>query len=97
MIRIIAYYSKVGNSDVPYPVALGEKNAYFMLGANYTWSKKRPILVVVLFHVSVFPPNTDWEDAYMLFYGHKGDEALAELWKEISQSENNKKTALVDI
>ena len=28
---IVTYFSKVGNSDVPYPVALGEKNVYFML------------------------------------------------------------------
>lgn len=29
--RIVSYYSPVGNSDVPYPYAIGQKNAYFML------------------------------------------------------------------
>jgi hypothetical protein len=29
--KIIAYYSPLGNSQVPYPYALGEKYAYFML------------------------------------------------------------------
>ena len=72
---IIAYYSKVGNSDVPYPVALGEKNAYFMLNLWETGVVPR----------DVFPPNTDWEDAYMLFYGHKGDEALVDYGKKFDK------------
>lgn len=29
--RIVSYYSPVGNSDVPYPYAVGEQRAYFML------------------------------------------------------------------
>ena len=72
---IIAYYSKVGNSDVPYPVALGDKNAYFMLDL---WEKG-------VVPRDVFPPNTDWEDAYMLFYGHKGDEALVDYGKKFDK------------
>jgi hypothetical protein len=33
--QIIEYYSPVGNIDVPYPVAIGEKNIYFMLDLKY--------------------------------------------------------------
>lgn len=29
--RIVSYYSPVGNSDVPYPYAIGQKNVYFMM------------------------------------------------------------------
>lgn len=29
--KILEYYSPIGNSDVPYPFAIGEKNTYFML------------------------------------------------------------------
>lgn len=29
--RIISYFSPIGNSDVPYPYAIGEQMAYFML------------------------------------------------------------------
>ena len=32
---IVVYYSMVGNSDVPYPVAVGNKYAYFMLDRAY--------------------------------------------------------------
>ncbi len=34
--EIIEYYSLVGNNDVPYPVAIGKKNVYFMLEQRYT-------------------------------------------------------------
>lgn len=33
--NIIKYYSPVGNNDVPYPFAIGEKYAYFMLDQVY--------------------------------------------------------------
>ena len=69
---IVAYFSKVGNSDVPYPVALGEKNVYFMLEATNkpTYGRRKHVVGAAIVPRSVFPPNTDWEDAYMLFYGH---------------------------
>lgn len=56
--KIIEYYSMVGNSDVPYPVALGEKYVYMMLDHSYIAR-------------SDFPENyNDWMDAYGCYYGH---------------------------
>jgi len=50
------YYSLVGNNDVPYPVALGKENVYFMLDKKY---------VPRVF----FPEKMDWENAYQEFIG----------------------------
>ena len=58
--EIIFYHSLVGNSDVPYPVAVGNDNAYFMLDKCFV-SK------------SCFQPNEDWEDAYTPFYNLKNN------------------------
>lgn len=33
--RIVDYYSPMGNNGVPYPVAYGEENVYFMLEQQY--------------------------------------------------------------
>jgi hypothetical protein len=76
---IVAYFSKVGNSGVPYPVALGEKNVYFMLEPTIglMYGRRRRDLgrgnSPAVVPRSVVPPNVDWEDAYTLFYGHKGE------------------------
>lgn len=52
------YYSFIGNSDVPYPVAVGKEFIYFMLDKQFVPR-------------SEFPEDTDWlEDAYNMFYGH---------------------------
>lgn len=32
---IVEYYSTVANDDVPYPIAIGKKNIYFMIGKKY--------------------------------------------------------------
>lgn len=61
--KIITYYSEIGNNDVPYPVAVGEKNAYFML--DYVYIKK-----------SGFPENVDWKNGYSYFYGHRFNSEL---------------------
>ena len=62
-----AFYSLVGNNDVPYPVALGRKRVYFMLDAKCV---KR----------SLFPDDMEeepgWKDAYQVFYGHYDGKAL---------------------
>lgn len=50
------YYSSVGNSDVPYPVALSKSYAYFMIEGP-TYAPR-----------SAFPADTDWSDAYTFFY-----------------------------
>jgi hypothetical protein len=56
--EIIKFYSQIGNSDVPYPVALTKDNAFFMLDKIYV-------------DRSEFPKNTDWKDAYTNFYEDK--------------------------
>lgn len=33
--RILYYYSPVGNSDVPYPYAIGERHTYFLLESDH--------------------------------------------------------------
>jgi hypothetical protein len=52
--EIKKYYSLVGNSDVPYPVLVGEKNIYFMLDKT---------------SVKHFDKTIDFENAYSLYYG----------------------------
>ena len=53
---IISYYSYVGNNNVPYPVAVGKNNYYFMLEQEYVNKKE-------------FPKNINIEkDAYGLYY-----------------------------
>ena len=81
---IVAYFSTVGNSGVPYPVALGEKNVYFMLEPTTQPTSRRKAAYIGggLVPRSVFPLNTDWEDAYMLFYGHEGIEPLKKYAKK---------------
>lgn len=80
--RIVDYFSQVGNSDVPYPVALGEKSVYFMLeptkptGFTYYGRRKVSRRAGVVPR-DIFPPNTNWENAYTLFYGHGNDPPLA--------------------
>jgi len=56
-----AYFSMVGNNDVPYPVILGKDNVYFMLESDHTYVPR-----------TYFPSiktNTQWENAYMYYYG----------------------------
>ena len=55
---ILKYYSWLGNSDVPYPVAISKNYAFFMLDKVYIAR-------------SEFPKGVDWADAYGAFYGHK--------------------------
>jgi hypothetical protein len=52
--EIKAYYSPVGNSAVPYPYAIGEKNTYFMLDKETIPNELLNLR----------------EDAYPQFYGH---------------------------
>ncbi len=55
---ITDYYSKIGNNDVPYPVALSKNIVYFMLDKVYVDRK-------------AFPDNTDWKECYGFYYDHK--------------------------
>jgi len=59
--KLVQYYSYVGNSDVPYPVLLGEKNVYFMLDMKYVSKDAFPKL-----------KKSEWYSAYAWFYGHIG-------------------------
>lgn len=59
------YYSLLGNSGVPYPVAVGIQNIYFMLGSN-----SGPALYVPR---RMFDKDTDWMDAYRVFYAQTED------------------------
>lgn len=53
--RIVQLFNKIGNSHVPYPVAVGEKYVYFMLDKTYVDKQ-------------LFPPNANYLDAYGEYY-----------------------------
>lgn len=57
---ITKYYSLVGNSGVPYPIAVGKQNAYFMTGPNGGKACYVPL--------NMFDKDTDWMDGYREFY-----------------------------
>lgn len=56
------FYSYLGNSDVPYPVAIGSDYVYFMLDNEFV-----PIDAFDLTEKSAFH---NMEDVYGIFYGH---------------------------
>ncbi len=58
--EITTYYSVVGNSDVPYPVAIGGKYVYFMLD-----------MIAQPFDFYANLTEEQLSDAYIYFYGHK--------------------------
>ena len=53
--RILQLFNKIGNSHVPYPVAVGKKYVYFMLDMTYVDKK-------------LFPRNANFLDAYGEYY-----------------------------
>lgn len=55
---ITNYYSMIGNSDVPYPVALSKNYVYLMLDKVYINRKE-------------FPKDTNWKDCYRFYYDNK--------------------------
>jgi hypothetical protein len=59
---IESYFSLVGNNDVPYPIALGTDNVYFML--DHTYVKREMV---------AFPKMkaVDWEGVYAMYYGFR--------------------------
>ncbi len=63
---VVAYRSRLGNSDVPYPYVVGAQNTYFLFMKNM---KYLPNLSI-----------TD-EDAYRTFYDFESDPALKKLIK----------------
>lgn len=56
--EVINYYSPVGNNDVPYPIAIGNENVYFMLDKKY----------VELSYFNNFK-KIDFINAYGYYYG----------------------------
>lgn len=62
------YFSDIGNNDVPYPVALSGKYAYFMLDQTRV-------------HTSKFRPDIVWSQAYSDYYGHVKSPSYPEFHK----------------
>ena len=58
-----AFYSIVGNNDVPYPITLGSKYVYLMLDSDHTYISRD------LFKAKM--TATEWADAYAYYYGFK--------------------------
>lgn len=82
--QIQKYYSNLGNNDVPYPVAVGEKNAYFMLDRKYVAKENiyRNVKNAKKFKISTCSPfyrlltkkyskdftEEEWADCYGYYY-----------------------------
>ena len=60
--EILDYVSPVGNNDVPYPIAFGEKNVYFMLDKRFIAKNELETPITI----------AKSEDIYGEFYGHIG-------------------------
>jgi hypothetical protein len=58
---VVAYYSKIGPNDVPYPVLVGSKNVYILIEKVYVPR-------------SLFDrmDTKEWADASQYYYGYKG-------------------------
>jgi hypothetical protein len=77
-----AYYSVIGNNDVPYPVVLGSNYVYFML--DHTRLPRE------LFKANM--NSAEWSDAYAYYFGFK-DYTTGELIKcpeRLSEKEREK-------
>jgi hypothetical protein len=61
--KILEYYSMIGNSDVPYPVAIGEKNVYFVVSGGREGYLSRD-------YFEGFPSKYSWGlDSYNRLWG----------------------------
>lgn len=78
--QIKEYFSPVGNNDVPYPVAISDKNIYFISDLKYVPIDKFPKLTK---NIKV--------NAYMYYYGHEGDEELSKYNKPMLKTKMVKK------
>lgn len=74
--EIVDYVSPVGNSDVPYPVAYGKKNVYFMLEKRVVPRDKLETPITV----------DGADDIYGEFYGHVGTRGPLEKISDRMQS-----------
>eukprot|EP00929_Paragymnodinium_shiwhaense_P044232 TRINITY_DN22695_c0_g1_i9.p1 TRINITY_DN22695_c0_g1~~TRINITY_DN22695_c0_g1_i9.p1 ORF type:complete len:407 (+),score=58.42 TRINITY_DN22695_c0_g1_i9:106-1326(+) len=80
---VVAYYSRLGNNRVPYPVGLTEKSALFMLDR---------ISVPQIDLVNAVPKENgepDWSDAYPAFYDAEDAGKISRTsfanWEEVCQ------------
>ena len=72
--EITRYYSSVGPSDVPYPVAVSKTYAYFMLGPSMHYKEVQKTGGEYVLK-KAFPKDTKWAQAYMDYY-----ELFPEIW-----------------
>ena len=56
-----AYFSMVGNNDVPYPVVLGKDKVYFMLESEHNYVPRT--------YFPAVKTRAQWENAYMYYFG----------------------------
>lgn len=98
---ITEYLSEIGNSDVPYPIALSPNYAYLMIESTLPQSKRTPGRRIKSPNSIVrlkrnYIPNNDWSDVYAYFYGHKSIPGVQHLTRR-SESDMNlsKKYAVV--
>jgi len=73
--EIVKYFSLIGNNDVPYPVALGKENVYFMLDNQYIPKKYFPKKM----------KDAEFEDSYYLFYNQDYIENNKRLLKDFKK------------
>jgi hypothetical protein len=64
-----AYYSMIGNNDVPYPIILGSKYVYFML--DYTYLPRDVFKTKMT--------SNTWADAYSYYFGFRSLETGEEV------------------
>lgn len=81
--QITQYFSSVGNSDVPYPVALSKNFAYFMIGPSMHYKEKQKLFGEYV-DKTLFPKGIDWSDAYTTYY-----ELFPQLWYKDRKGKTN--------
>jgi len=78
------YYSPVGNNDVPYPVAVGSENVYFLIDNEYAYASKD------LFED--FPKKYKWHDhAYSKLWGQEPFTEEGKTWKQSNMRKHTHK------
>jgi len=78
--KILEYWSSVGNNDVPQPVAIGEKNTYFMRDLKYVKNEKfdkHPIDMPIKIRSDLY---------YIYYYGGESDVKYSKYSYKIKQS-----------
>jgi hypothetical protein len=72
--KIIKYFSKIGNNEVPYPIALGEKYVYQMLNRAYITRKAFENWDMT---------DAEWDNTAYILYGHDENKQIDEKYKQI--------------